>query len=114
MTEHLPITLSLHDEQGVVVDTQRLRDVALRTAAGEGATGEISITLVDADRIAGLNARYLDGDGPTDVLSFPADSLVSSRTGRPGRWRGHSPPRSCRPGPAAPSPRRRAGATRPC
>ena len=81
MTEHLPLTLSLHDEQGVVVDTQRLRDVALRTAAGEGATGEISITLVDADRIAELNARYLDGDGPTDVLSFPVDGLVTSPPG---------------------------------
>jgi probable rRNA maturation factor len=78
MTGHTPLTLSLHDEQGLVVDTGRLRDVALRAAAGEGATGEISITLVDAQRIAELNARYLDGDGPTDVLSFPVDGLVTS------------------------------------
>jgi probable rRNA maturation factor len=81
MTDHGPLTLSLHDEQGVVIDTQRLRDVALRAAAGEGATGEISITLVDAARIAELNARYLDGEGPTDVLSFPLDGLVSSPPG---------------------------------
>jgi probable rRNA maturation factor len=78
MTDHLPISLSLHNEQGLVVDTERLRDVALRAAAGEGATGEISITLVDADRIADLNAQYLGVDGPTDVLSFPVDGLVTS------------------------------------
>src|SRR5260370_22671525 len=75
------LTLSLHDEQGLVVDTDRLRDVASRAAAGEGATGEISITLVDAHRIAELNARYLDGEGPTDVLSFPVDGLVTSPPG---------------------------------
>lgn len=78
MTEHLPISLSLHNEQNLVVDTDRLRDVARRAAAGEGATGEISITLVDAHRIAELNAEYLGGDGPTDVLSFPVDGLVTS------------------------------------
>jgi probable rRNA maturation factor len=81
MTEHLPISLSLHNEQNLVVDTDRLRDVARRAAAGEGATGEISITLVDAHRIAELNAEYLGGDGPTDVLSFPVDGLVTSPPG---------------------------------
>src|SRR5260370_37194074 len=89
MTEHLPISLSLHNEQELVVDTDRLRDVACRAAAGEGATGEISITLVDAHRIAELNARYLDGEGPTDVLSFPVDGL---RTSPPGA--GEPPRRS--------------------
>jgi probable rRNA maturation factor len=81
MTDHLPISLSLHDEQDLAVDTERLRDVALRAAAGEGVTGEISITLVGAVRIAELNARYLDVDGPTDVLSFPVDGLVTSPPG---------------------------------
>ena len=81
MTGHGPLTLNLHDEQGLVVDTDRIGDVARRAAAGEGATGEISITLVDAHRIAELNAQYLDGDGPTDVLSFPVDGLVTSPPG---------------------------------
>jgi probable rRNA maturation factor len=81
MTEHLPISLSLHNEQDLVVDTDRLGDVARRAAAGEGATGEISITLVDAHRIAELNAEYLGGEGPTDVLSFPVDGLVTSPPG---------------------------------
>jgi probable rRNA maturation factor len=81
MTEHLPISLSLHNEQDLVVDTDRLRDVARRAAAGEKATGEISITLVDAVRIAELNAEYLGDEGPTDVLSFPVDGLVTSPPG---------------------------------
>jgi probable rRNA maturation factor len=75
------LILNLHDEQGLVVDVERIKDVARRAAAGEGATGEITVTLVDAARIAGLNAEYLDGDGPTDVLSFPVDGLVTSPPG---------------------------------
>ena len=81
MTGHARLTLSLHDEQGLVVDTDRLREVARRAAAREGATGGISITLVNAHRIAELNAQYLDGEGPTDVLSFPVDGLVTSPPG---------------------------------
>ena len=33
--------------------------------------GELSITLLDDEEIAGLNHRYLGHDGPTDVISFP-------------------------------------------
>src|SRR6266540_3422244 len=76
MKVHLPLTLSLHDEQGIAVDSERIRDVARRTAHGEGARGEISILLVHATRIAELNAEYLGCSGPTDVLSFPVDGLV--------------------------------------
>ena len=34
---------------------------------------ELSLTFVDADTIAALNAEHLGGEGPTDVLSFPLD-----------------------------------------
>lgn len=74
---HKPLTLSLIDEQGLPVDVDRLVDVARRAALGEGATGEISILLVDEARIAELNAEYLGGSGPTDVLAFPVDGLVT-------------------------------------
>lgn len=77
MTVPLPITLSLDDQQAVPVDFDRLGDVARRVAAGEGATGEISIILVDTDRIAELNIEHLGGTGPTDVLAFPIDGLVT-------------------------------------
>jgi len=76
LTVPLPVTLSLDDEQSLPVDVDRLGDVARRVAAAEGATGEISIILVDAGRIAELNREHLGGTGPTDVLAFPIDGLV--------------------------------------
>lgn len=33
--------------------------------------GEVSITLLGDDEIAGLNRQYLSHEGPTDVISFP-------------------------------------------
>jgi probable rRNA maturation factor len=40
---------------------------------------ELCITAVDADTIAELNAKWMEKDGPTDVLAFPMDEL------RPGQ-----------------------------
>jgi probable rRNA maturation factor len=77
LTGHLPVTLSLDDEQELPVDTERLGDVARRVAHAEGATGEISIILVGVDRITELNIEHLGGSGPTDVLAFPIDGLVT-------------------------------------
>ena len=36
---------------------------------------EVSITFVDDERIAELNAQYRGKEGPTDVLSFECDGL---------------------------------------
>ena len=43
---------------------------------------EASIYLVDQDTIADLHVRWLDLEGPTDVMSFPMDD-ISSTGGRP-------------------------------
>jgi probable rRNA maturation factor len=72
-----PVSVSLDDEQGVRVDTDRLAAMAEATATAEGAFGEISIILVDTARMAELNIEHLDGSGPTDVLAFPIDGLVT-------------------------------------
>jgi probable rRNA maturation factor len=40
---------------------------------------ELCITAVDEDTIAELNVKWMDKDGPTDVLAFPMDEL------RPGK-----------------------------
>ena len=40
---------------------------------------ELCITAVDEDTIAELNSKWMDKDGPTDVLAFPMDEL------RPGK-----------------------------
>lgn len=82
----LAVTLSIDDQQeDLAVDLDRLEDTARRVALAEGANGEISILLVDEDRIAELNEQYMGGDGPTDVLAFPIDGLVTKapRSGAP-------------------------------
>jgi probable rRNA maturation factor len=52
---------------------RRLLQLAARAALRRDQTGEaeLSITLLDDDRIAALNRQYLAHDGPTDVISFP-------------------------------------------
>ena len=40
---------------------------------------ELTITLVDEETMAALHVRWMDLQGPTDVMSFPMDEL------RPGR-----------------------------
>jgi probable rRNA maturation factor len=58
----------------VVVDLEALEGLARRTLLGEGATDvELSVSLVTEDEIADLHVRYLEEEGPTDVLSFPLD-----------------------------------------
>lgn len=57
------------------VDINRILEVATRTAESEGASGEISITLVTPQRMAELNQQYMGKPDPTDVLSFPIDGM---------------------------------------
>lgn len=71
-----PIVVRFTDQQTVGVDTRRICAVAERAALGEGARGEVSITLVNPERMAALNAAHMHKQGPTDVLSFPVDGLV--------------------------------------
>lgn len=42
---------------------------------------ECTITAVDLDTIAELHVRWMDLDGPTDVMSFPMDELTPGATG---------------------------------
>ncbi|HEX2054520.1 MAG TPA: rRNA maturation RNase YbeY [Actinomycetota bacterium] len=73
-----PVVVAVSDEQAMGVDMERIVGVARRTAESEGARGEISITLVDASRMAGLNGQHMGKPRPTDVLSFPIDGLASA------------------------------------
>ena len=36
---------------------------------------ELCVTAVDKDTIAELNAKWMEKEGPTDVLAFPMDEL---------------------------------------
>jgi probable rRNA maturation factor len=70
------MSVFLSNEQSeVVVDLERWGRLARLVLAEERAPddAEVSLLFVDEPSIADLNRRFLDGDGPTDVLSFPID-----------------------------------------
>lgn len=62
-----------HDSPGVVIDLARWERLAAAVLRDEAATGELTLTFVDADEIAELNGEHMGKTGPTDVLSFPMD-----------------------------------------
>ena len=63
------------DETGFGYALEDLEGLAAFVLQEEGAPEnvELSVSLVDAERMAELNRRYLDREGPTDVLSFPME-----------------------------------------
>lgn len=77
------ISVVVSSEQPLDVDEDRIAAVAGRVAEAEGASGEISILFVDIPRIAEMNRQFLDGEGPTDVLSFAIDGLVTEPGAEP-------------------------------
>ena len=79
------VAVFVSDEQtDLVIDVDRWQRLALAVLASEGVQGEceLSVLFVDESTIAGLNERFMDVDGPTDVLSFPIDGEPDP----PGRW----------------------------
>jgi probable rRNA maturation factor len=82
------------DEQHAApVDVERWVELARNVLVAEGVSGdaELSLLFVDEPTISGLNRRFMDADGPTDVLAFPLDDPVDGAAG-------HTDARS--PGPA--------------
>ncbi len=71
------MSIEVQNESGTEIDelrTQRLsRFVMDRMRVHPLA--ELSVTVVDEDTIAELNVRWMDKEGPTDVLAFPMDEL---------------------------------------
>lgn len=65
------------DEQEVPVDGAALRGFAetVLTAEGLPPGTELSIMLVGPDQIAEYNRRFMEREGPTDVLAFPLEDL---------------------------------------
>jgi probable rRNA maturation factor len=67
-------TILLSDRQDVPVDSASLTALAQACLAAEGRPNvELSVSFVDEDEMADLHVRYLDEEGPTDVLSFEQD-----------------------------------------
>jgi probable rRNA maturation factor len=72
------------DEQHAApVDVERWVELARNVLVAEGVSGdaELSLLFVDEPTISGLNRRFMDVDGPTDVLAFPLDDPVDEATG---------------------------------
>jgi probable rRNA maturation factor len=71
-----PVQVSGFDEQhAVAVDVTRwvrLAQLVLREERVDP-DAELGLIFVDEQAITDLNERFLDGDGPTDVLAFPLD-----------------------------------------
>jgi len=78
--------IDINNESGLEADSPGL--VRLATFALDQLRihplAELSILLVEAEYMAELNHRWMDGDGPTDVLAFPMDeSSVDHGPGEP-------------------------------
>lgn len=79
------VNVFIADEQSdhidVAVDVVGLRMLALEVLEAEGCPEEteVSVMLVGDDEMAGYNGRFMDRTGPTDVLSFPIETLTAGQ-----------------------------------
>lgn len=69
------MSIEIANESGVSIDSDSLLSVTRHALdeMGVNPLAELSILLVDATYMAELNHRWMDVDGPTDVLAFPMD-----------------------------------------
>jgi probable rRNA maturation factor len=67
------IAVSVASPQELIpLEYQRLKECARTVLAGEGVKeAKIVLAFVDDATIAGLNKRFLEHEGPTDVITFP-------------------------------------------
>lgn len=72
------MSVFLADEQSEGVELTELHGLAEVVLREEGfpVEAEVTILLVSDDEMAGYNERFLDRDGPTDVLAFPLEDLI--------------------------------------
>ena len=65
----------LADEQDVPLSTEPLRRLAQVVMEEEGLPPdtEVAILFVTDDQIADYNKRFMESEGPTDVLAFPLE-----------------------------------------
>lgn len=68
----------LANEQTEDVDPAELRRIAelVLTEEGYPKESEVTILLISEEEMADYNSRFLDRDGPTDVLAFPLEELI--------------------------------------
>ncbi|WP_433079801.1 rRNA maturation RNase YbeY [Dactylosporangium sp. CA-139114] len=69
------MSIEIANESGVDVNSDTILAVARHALdeMGVNPLAELSILCVDVEYMTELNHRWMDGDGPTDVLAFPMD-----------------------------------------
>jgi len=72
------MAIELSNESNSTCDEAALISVAefALDAMGIHPESDVSITIVDEDRMSELHVEWMDLEGPTDVLSFPMDELL--------------------------------------
>ncbi len=85
------LSVHLSDEQPLDVDQARLCDLTRRVLRTQGypEDAEVAVLLVTDDDMASYNRRFLQREGPTDVLAFP---LEEHQPGVPPRVAPSGPP----------------------
>ena len=75
------MSIEVLDESGTGLDVRRAQRLAafVLEQMRVHPQAELCITAVDEETIAELNGKWMDKEGPTDVLAFPMDEL------RPGK-----------------------------
>ena len=77
------MTVDINNESGIVVDEAEI--VALARHVLDDLRvhpqADLSVLLVDEPAMAELHVRWMDEEGPTDVMSFPQDELRPAREG---------------------------------
>ncbi len=69
------MNVEVRDLQTRPVDEELLAEAARRAlTVADGRLDAVGIAIVDDARIAELNRRFLDRDGPTDVIAFEAEA----------------------------------------
>ncbi|HVE74085.1 MAG TPA: rRNA maturation RNase YbeY [Mycobacteriales bacterium] len=89
------MSIEILNESGVAVNERALVDVARHVLdqLGVSPLAELSVSLVDEERMSQLHQRWMGEAGPTDVLAFPMDELDlrGSRGVPQGQTRGPDP-----------------------
>jgi probable rRNA maturation factor len=71
------MSIEIQNESGVELDELRLQRLSrfVLDRMRVHPLAELSVTAVDEETIAELNAKWMEKEGPTDVLAFPMDEL---------------------------------------
>ena len=75
------MSVDVYNESGFGLDEKMLERVARHVLDRMGVSplAELSIVLVDVERMTELHVKWMNEPGPTDVLAFPMDELHDQR-----------------------------------